>query len=41
MWAQLPDGRPPASHVAGTTLAEDVVVLDVDATIVVAHSEKE
>ena len=35
------DGRRPASHVAGTTLAEDVVVLDVDATIVVAHSEKE
>jgi Transposase DDE domain group 1 len=39
VWAQLPDGVP-ASKVAGTDLGE-VVVLDVDATIVVAHSEKE
>jgi len=42
VWAQLatsPDGIP-ASRVAGTDLG-DVVVLDVDATIVVAHSEKE
>jgi len=41
VWARLPGGRPPASPVAGTALAEEVVVLDVDATIVVAHSEKE
>lgn len=41
VWARLPGGRPPASAVAGTYLPEDVVVLDVDATIVVAHSEKE
>jgi hypothetical protein len=41
VWSLLPGGRPPASQVAGTALAEDVVVLDVDATIVVAHSEKE
>jgi hypothetical protein len=41
VWALLPDGRVPASPVAGTSLSEDVVVLDVDATIVVAHSEKE
>jgi len=42
VWAQLaetPDGIP-ASKVAGTDLGE-TVVLDVDATIVVAHSEKE
>lgn len=39
VWAQLPDGIP-ASKVAGTDLG-DVVVLDVDATIVIAHSEKE
>ena len=39
VWAQLPDGVP-ASTVAGIDLA-DVVVLDIDATIVVAHSEKE
>jgi hypothetical protein len=41
VWARLPGGRPPASAVAGTHLAQQVVVLDVDATIVVAHSEKE
>jgi len=35
----LPDGVP-ASKVAGTDLA-DVVVPDLDATIVIAHSEKE
>lgn len=39
VWELLPDG-PPRCTVAGTVL-EDVVVLDVDATIVVAHSEKE
>ncbi len=39
VWAQLPDGVP-VSRVAGTDLG-DVVVLDADATIVVAHSEKE
>jgi hypothetical protein len=39
VWAQLPDGVP-ASRVAGTDLGK-VVVLDIDATIVVAHSEKE
>ena len=41
VWARLPGGRPPASPVAGTLLPQQVVVLDVDATIVVAHSEKE
>lgn len=40
VWDQLPDGLP-ASKVAGTDLGKNVVVLDVDATIVVAHSEKE
>lgn len=39
VWAHLPGGVPP-SRVAGTDLGE-VVVLDVDATVVVAHSEKE
>lgn len=39
VWAQLPQGVP-ASKVAGTDLA-DVIVLDVDATIVIVHSEKE
>jgi len=42
VWAQLaarPEGVP-ASKVAGTDLGE-TVVLDVDATIVIAHSEKE
>ena len=39
VWAQLPQGVP-ASKVAGTDLA-DVIVLDVDATVVIAHSEKE
>jgi Transposase DDE domain group 1 len=39
VWAHLPDGVP-ASRVAGTDLA-DLVVCDIDATIVVAHSEKE
>ena len=39
VWAQFPDAVP-ASRVAGTDLG-DVVVLDVDATIVVTHSEKE
>jgi hypothetical protein len=41
VWARLPQGRPPASTVAGVSLPADLVVLDVDATIVVAHSEKE
>lgn len=40
VWDLIPGGLP-ASKVAGTTLPADVVVLDVDATIVVAHSEKE
>src|SRR3954452_4736770 len=42
VWAQLTnsDTGLPVSKVAGTDLGE-VVVLDVDATIVVAHSEKE
>ena len=39
VWRQLPDGLP-ASKVARTDLG-DVVVLDIDATIVVTHSEKE
>lgn len=39
VWAQIPGGVP-ASRVADTDLG-DVVVLDVDATIVVTHSEKE
>jgi hypothetical protein len=38
VWGLLP--RLPASKVAGTDLAE-MVVLDVDATLVAAHSEKE
>lgn len=41
VWARLPGGLPPASRVAGTTLDEAVVVLDVDATLVTAHSEKQ
>lgn len=39
VWAQLPGGVP-ANKVAGTDLGS-TVVLDVDATIVVVHSEKE
>jgi len=39
VWSQLPGGLP-ASRVADTDLG-DVVVLDVDATLVAAHSEKE
>lgn len=39
VWTQLPDGVP-ASRVAGTDLGE-VITLDIDATIVVTHSEKE
>jgi hypothetical protein len=39
VWSLLP--ALPASMVAGTGLARDVVVLDVDATLVTAHSEKE
>jgi Transposase DDE domain group 1 len=38
VWGQLP--RVPASQVAGTDLGE-TVVLDVDATLITAHSEKE
>ena len=40
VWGLIPGGLP-ASMVAGTTLPADLVVLDVDATIVIAHSEKE
>jgi hypothetical protein len=40
VWSQLPDGLP-ASKAPGADLGNNVVVLDVDATIVVAHSEKE
>ncbi|PID53369.1 MAG: hypothetical protein CSB46_08500 [Micrococcales bacterium] len=40
MWAQLAEGVP-ASHAAGTCLAEDLVVLDVDSTVVLTHSEEE
>ncbi len=42
VWTQIAErhGSIPASRVAGTGLG-DTVVLDVDATIVVAHSEKE
>jgi hypothetical protein len=39
VWSQLPDGVP-ASRVAGTDLG-GLIVLEVDATVVVAHSEKE
>jgi Transposase DDE domain group 1 len=39
VWAQLPAGLP-ASPVAGTDLG-DLVVMDVDATLVTAHSEKQ
>jgi len=39
VWSQLPGGVP-ASKVAGTDLGT-TIVLDVDATIVVTHSEKE
>lgn len=40
VWDLIPGGLAP-SKVAGTVLPADVVVLDVDATIVIAHSEKE
>jgi len=40
VWSQLPGGLPPASKVADTDLG-NTVVLDVDATLVAAHSEKE
>ena len=40
VWDLLPGGLP-AARVADTTLPAGLVVLDVDATIVVAHSEKE
>jgi hypothetical protein len=39
VWAQFPEGVP-ASRVAGTDLGE-VITIDIDATIVIAHSEKE
>ncbi len=40
VWDLIPGGVP-ASTVAGTVLPADVIVLDVDATIVPVHSEKE
>lgn len=40
VWSQLVGGVP-ASRVAGADLDEGLVVLDVDATVVIAHSEKE
>ena len=40
MWALLGAGVP-SSRVAGTDLGEGVVVLDVDAAIVITHSEKQ
>ena len=40
VWELLPGGLP-AARVADSTLPKDLVVLDVDATIVIAHSEKE
>ena len=40
VWGLIPGGVP-ASTVAGTVLPADVIVLDVDATIVRVHSEKE
>ena len=40
VWDLIPGGLP-ASKVAGTTLPAGLVVLDVDATIVIAHSENE
>ena len=40
VWGLIPGGLP-ASTAAGTALPADLVVLDVDATIVIAHSEKE
>jgi hypothetical protein len=39
VWSELPNGLP-ASPVAGTHLGETVVI-DVDATLVTAHAEKE
>ena len=40
VWGLLGDGVP-SSRVAGTDLGGGVVMLDVDATIVITHSEKE
>ena len=40
VWGLIPGGLP-ASMVAGSAQPADLVVLDVDATIVIAHSEKE
>jgi len=34
-------GGPPAAHAAGRSLGDGVVVLDVDSTIVLAHSDKQ
>lgn len=39
MWSQFPNGVP-ASAAAGTDLGETIVI-DIDATLVTAHSEKE
>jgi hypothetical protein len=41
VWGLLPDARPPAATAAGVALDPALVVLDVDATLVLAHSEKE
>lgn len=40
VWSLLPGERPPASRVADACLPAQVTVLDVDATLVTAHSDK-
>src|SRR3954454_12845999 len=39
VWALM--GQPPAARAAGRDIGADVVVLDVDSTIVIAHSDKD
>src|SRR6266508_3158208 len=39
VWALM--GQPPAARAAGREIGAGVVVLDVDSTIVIAHSDKE